>query len=149
MFSGFKPNQYEGRKNINNVLLKLLLIQNYGYKMKSTQQTDSKLHRIRSSRLAGLKHCLINVDAEPVLIKFAWKQHCFNVCFFMSQFVKIRNCCKCHHFKRVSGGRCSLVFSCSQARKIKFLLSGVSSCERNLRLMSICICEVWSANALV
>ena len=42
-----------------------------------------------------------------------------------------------------------LFFSCSQARKIKFLLSGVSSCERNLRLMSISICEVWSANALV
>ena len=32
--------------------------------------------------------------------------------------------------------------SCSKVKQMKFLLSGLSSCERGLQLMSISICDV-------
>ena len=54
-----------------------------------------------------------------------------------SQFLKIRSCCKRHYLKRISRYRCSPVCSCSQAREIKFLLSGLSSCEQSLQFMPI------------
>ena len=47
--------------------------------LKSSKQTESwdKLSRARPSEHAGLKRRLINVDAMPVLIRSALKQHFF------------------------------------------------------------------------
>ena len=65
-FSCFNlPNQYESRKN------------KYGQrKRKSPLETkyEDELPRIRSCQQEGLKHRLIDVDAVPVLIRYAWKQ---------------------------------------------------------------------------
>ena len=49
-------------------------------KKKSSQQTESldKLHRIRLSGHLELKHPQVNIDAAPVLMRFALKQRSFN-----------------------------------------------------------------------
>ena len=51
--------------------------------MESSKETqfEAKLTMVSLSEYAGLKHRLINVDAAPVLIRPAWKQPCFNVCY--------------------------------------------------------------------
>ena len=94
-------------------------------------------------------------DAASVLIRSALKQRCFKQwlipsvfwgCFIISQFLKLM-------FSILNESAetewCSPVWTCSQARKIKFLLSSLSSCEQSLWFMPVSICDVWSANALV
>ena len=60
MCSGFKLNQYESKKTMDK---------------KNPQQTESgdKVPRINPSEQDWLKHRLINVEAAPVLIRYAWE----------------------------------------------------------------------------
>ena len=89
MFSGFKPNQYEGnirRKNIYlHVLLKILLINYYGQIIK----------KFPANIILGTtpqKHRLVNVDAAPALIRSAMKQRCFNVFYLRNRSAPAVNC---------------------------------------------------------
>ena len=92
MFSVFNlPNKNESRNKY--------LTMDKKEEEKSPQETESddELPRVR---LGG---ALVDADAVPVLIRYAWKQRSFKVCFFfMTQFLKTRSC-RCYHFDRVSG----------------------------------------------
>ena len=57
-------------------------------KKKTPQETESKdeLPRVSPSEQEGLKHILVSVDAVPVLIRYARKQHCFKGCFSWLNF---------------------------------------------------------------
>ena len=116
MPSGFNlPNQYDS--------VKYLTMDTKKEKKNTKQQkTDSEdeLARVSPSEQNGLKYILVAVYAVPVLIRYAWKQCCFKGCFFMTQLLKIRKCCKCYHFKRVSGGICvsSLVYAFQYLRRL-------------------------------
>ena len=99
---------------------------------KKTQDTESEdeIPRVSPSEQEGLKHILVSVDAVPVLIRYAWKQCCFEECFFMTQLLKIRSCCKCYHFKRASGCICvlSLVYAFQYWRRLVRECSDLRPC---------------------
>ena len=62
IFPGVKLNQYESKKQLWT-------------KNKNPQQTESgdKVPKINPSEQDWLKHRLINVEAAPVLIRYAWE----------------------------------------------------------------------------
>ena len=54
-------------------------------------EPEDELLTVRPSDQEGLNDRLINVDAVPVLVRYAWKHRCFKVCYFMTQLLKIRH----------------------------------------------------------
>ena len=125
---------------------------NYGQKKeKSPQESESEdeLHRVHLREQEGVKHRLIDVVAVPVLIRYAWKQLCFKVCFLWLNFIRkelaanvtiLIESVEAYVFHLVSkiSGVCLSVFVMASQRMLWFML-----------ICFVCLCWCFTSQSTI